>query len=119
MDKHEHRRALKGNHVLARGGERRDVPNFSPMTDSHKLTTAAGIAVVDNQNIITAGRREPQLLQDNWFLEKLAHFPREVIPERRMHANGAGAFGRITVTQDITHLTRMNIFLESGNEPIH
>ena len=69
VDKHEHRRALKGNHVLARGGERLDVPNFSPMADSQKLTTAAGIPVVDNQNVITAGRRGPQLLQDNRFLE--------------------------------------------------
>ena len=49
-----------------------------------RLTTNAGAPVVDNQNIITAGRRGPALLQDVWFLEKLAHFDREVIPERRM-----------------------------------
>ena len=53
---------------------------------SKKLTTAAGCPVVDNQNVMTAGARGPQLLQDVWFLEKLAHFDREVIPERRMHA---------------------------------
>ena len=47
-----------------------------------KLTTAAGCPVVDNQNVMTAGSRGPQLLQDVWFLEKLAHFDREVIPER-------------------------------------
>src|SRR3546814_2614828 len=51
-----------------------------------KLTTAAGAPVVDNQNIQTAGPRGPALLQDVWLLEKLAHFDREVIPERRMHA---------------------------------
>ena len=46
------------------------------------LTTAAGAPVVDNNNVITAGKRGPMLLQDVWFLEKLAHFDREVIPER-------------------------------------
>ena len=60
-----------------------------------KLTTVAGAPVPDNQNILTAGPRGPQLLQDVWFLEKLAHFDREVIPERRMHAKGSGAFGTL------------------------
>ena len=67
-----------------------------------RLTTAAGAPVVDNNNVITAGPRGPQLLQDVWFLEKLAHFDREVIPERRMHAKGSGAYGTFTVTNDIT-----------------
>ncbi len=49
-----------------------------------KLTTAAGAPVVDNQNTMTVGPRGPVLLQDVWLLEKLAHFDREVIPERRM-----------------------------------
>jgi catalase len=66
-----------------------------------KLTTAGGAPVVDNQNIQSAGARGPALLQDVWFLEKLAHFDREVIPERRMHAKGAGAYGSFTVTHDI------------------
>ena len=51
-----------------------------------------GAPVVDNQNTMTAGPRGPALLQDVWFLEKLAHFDREVIPERRMHAKGSGAY---------------------------
>lgn len=55
-------------------------------TDKHKLTTTSGAPVGDNQNVLTAGPRGPMLLQDVWFLEKLAHFDREVIPERRMHA---------------------------------
>ena len=46
-----------------------------------KLTTAAGCPVAHNQNVMTAGPRGPQLLQDVWFLEKLAHFDREVIPD--------------------------------------
>ncbi|EIU3155558.1 catalase, partial [Pseudomonas aeruginosa] len=52
------------------------------MSTGVRLTTAAGAPVVDNQNVQTAGPRGPMLLQDVWFLEKLAHFDREVIPER-------------------------------------
>ncbi len=64
------------------------------MADKKKLTTNAGAPVADNQNTMTAGPRVPALLQDVWFLEKLAHFDREVIPERRMHAKGSGAYGK-------------------------
>jgi catalase len=79
-----------------------------------KLTTALGAPVRDNQNIQTAGKRGPALLQDVWFLEKMAHFDREVIPERRMHAKGAGAFGSFTVTHDITKYTKAKIFSQIG-----
>jgi catalase len=79
-----------------------------------KLTTAFGAPVNDNQNIKTAGKRGPALLQDAWFLEKMAHFDREVIPERRMHAKGAGAFGSFTVSHDITKYTKAKIFSEIG-----
>ncbi|WP_457575839.1 catalase [Desulfomarina sp.] len=65
---------------------------------------------------MTAGPRGPQLLQDVWFLEKLAHFDREVIPERRMHAKGSGAYGVFTVTHDITRYTRAAIFSEIGKK---
>ena len=54
--------------------------------ENKKLTAANGRPVADNQNIQTVGPRGQVLLQDPWFLEKLAHFDREVIPERRMHA---------------------------------
>ena len=81
-----------------------------------KLTTVAGAPVVDNQNAMTAGPRGPMLLQDVWFLEKLAHFDREVIPERRMHAKGSGAFGTFVVTHDITRYTKAKIFAEIGKK---
>ncbi len=81
-----------------------------------KLTTAAGAPVADNQNTMTAGRRGPALLQDVWLLEKLAHFDREVIPERRMHAKGSGAYGRFTVTHDISRYTRADLFSQVGQE---
>ena len=80
--------------------------------EKKKLTNNVGAPVTDNQNVMTAGPRGPMLLQDSWFLEKLAHFDREVIPERRMHAKGSGAYGTFTVTHDITRYTKAKIFSE-------
>ena len=84
--------------------------------NKEKLTTAAGAPVADNQNVMTAGPRGPMLIQDVWFLEKLAHFDREVIPERRMHAKGSGAYGTFVVTHDITKYTKAKIFSEIGKK---
>lgn len=81
-----------------------------------KLTRTTGAPVPDNQNVQTAGPRGPMLMQDFWFLEKMAHFDREVIPERRMHAKGSGAFGTFTVTHDITKYTKASIFAEIGKK---
>ena len=86
------------------------------MSEKKKLTTAAGAPVSNNQDVLTAGKRGPMLLQDVWFLEKLAHFDREVIPERRMHAKGSGAYGTFTVTHDITKYTRAKVFSEIGKK---
>jgi catalase len=92
------------------------IDNFKGNPMSNKLTTAFGAPVVDNQNTQTAGPRGPALLQDVWLIEKLAHFAREVIPERRMHAKGAGAHGTFTVTHDITKYTRAKIFSQIGKQ---
>jgi len=81
-----------------------------------KLTRQTGAPVPDNQNVQTAGPRGPMLMQDPWFLEKMANFDREVIPERRMHAKGSGAFGTFTVTHDITAYTKASIFSEIGKK---
>ena len=81
-----------------------------------KLTTAVGAPVADNNNSLTAGPRGPMLMQDVWYLEKMAHFNREVIPERRMHAKGSGAFGTFRVTHDITKYTKAKIFSQIGKE---
>ncbi|BCO10088.1 catalase [Desulfolithobacter dissulfuricans] len=86
------------------------------MSEKKKLTSNGGAPVGDNQNVLTAGPRGPMLLQDVWFLEKLAHFDREVIPERRMHAKGSGAYGTFTVTHDITRYTRAKIFSQVGKK---
>jgi catalase len=85
-------------------------------TKTPKLTHASGTPVTDNVNILTAGPRGPALLQDVWLIEKLAHFAREVIPERRMHAKGSGAHGTFTVTHDITRYTKAKIFSEIGRQ---
>ncbi len=86
------------------------------MSKKKKLTTVSGMPVVDNQNVLTAGKRGPILLQDIWLVEKLAHFDREVIPERRMHAKGSGAFGTFTVTHDITKYTKAKLFEKIGKK---
>ena len=80
------------------------------------MTHATGAPVADNLNIQTAGPRGPALLQDIWLIEKLAHFDREVIPERRMHAKGSGAYGHFTVTQDISRYTKACLFAEVGKK---
>jgi len=85
------------------------------MTD-RQLTHANGAPVADNLNIKTAGRRGPALLEDIWLLEKLAHFDREVIPERQMHAKGSGAYGTFTVTQDATRFTKASVFNAVGKQ---
>jgi catalase len=86
------------------------------MSDSKKLTTAAGIPIGDNQNSLTAGERGPTLMQDHHLLEKLAHFNRERIPERVVHAKAAGAHGVLTVTKDITKYTKAKVFSAVGKK---
>lgn len=86
------------------------------MSEMKKLTRVTGAPVPNNQDSLSAGPRGPLLLQDVWLLEKLANFDREVIPERRMHAKGSGAFGVFTVTHDITKYTRAKIFSGIGKK---
>ena len=62
------------------------------------LTGVSGRPIADNENIKTAGKRGGAMLDDTWYLEKMSHFNRDVIPERRMHAKCSGAFGTFTVT---------------------
>ena len=80
------------------------------------LTHENGAPVVDNTNSLTAGKQGPILLEDVWLIEKLAHFDREVIPERRMHAKGSGAFGHFTVTHDVTKYTCAKLFSCIGKQ---
>ncbi len=81
-----------------------------------QLTTTAGNPVGDNQNSLTAGERGPVLMQDYYLIEKLAHQNRERIPERTVHANGSGAYGTLTITNDITKYTKADIFSTVGKK---
>ena len=83
---------------------------------NNRLTTLFGNPVGDRENTATAGPRGPLVMQDPYFLDMMAHFDREVIPERRMHAKGSGAFGTFKVTHDITQYTKAKIFSEVGKE---
>ena len=70
------------------------------------LTTNQGVPVTDNQNSLTVGQRGPVLLQDVQFIEKMAHFDRERIPERVVHAKGAGAHGYFQVYKSMKPYTK-------------
>src|ERR1700748_2040081 len=81
-----------------------------------RLITAAGIPVPDNQNSLTAGARGPLLVQDLHLFEKHAHFNRERIPERVVHAKGSAAHGTFKVTHDISRYTKADLFSDVGKE---
>jgi catalase len=84
------------------------------MSDKPPLTTSAGIPVGDNQNALTAGPQGPLLVQDWQLFEKHAHFNRQRIPERVVHAKGSGAYGTFTVTGDISRYTKAKVFSAVG-----
>ena len=81
-----------------------------------KLTTASGRPYTEFDNSQSVGNRGPILLQDYFLHEDMAHFNRERIPERVVHAKGTGAFGTFTVTHDITQYTKAKIFSKIGKQ---
>lgn len=81
-----------------------------------RLTSASGIPYTEHENSLTVGNRGPMLLQDYILHEKMAHFNRERIPERVVHAKGTGVFGKFTVTHDITKFTKAKLFNKIGKE---
>jgi catalase len=83
---------------------------------TNQLTTSAGNPVADNQNSLSAGPRGPLLLQDYELIEKLAHQNRERIPERTVHAKGSGAYGTLTMTQDLTRFSKAGVFARMGKQ---
>lgn len=83
---------------------------------NRKLTTTSGKPYTEHENSMTVGPRGPILLQDFILHQKLAHFNRERIPERVVHAKGTGAFGTFTVSHDISQYTRAKIFNQIGKQ---
>jgi catalase len=86
------------------------------MTTKRTMTNSVGIPVANNQHSLTAGPRGPVLMQDVHLIEKMAHFNRERIPERIVHAKGSGAYGTFTVTNDITRYTKARVLSEVGKQ---
>jgi catalase len=84
------------------------------MADGKTLTSNFGAPVPDNEHSLAAGERGPLLLQDHFLIEKLAHFDRERIPERVVHAKGAGAFGHFECAADLSKQTRAHLFGAAG-----
>ena len=80
--------------------------------NNKKLTTASGSPYFNHEDTQGVGPRGPLLLQDYILHEKMAHFNRERIPERVVHAKGSGAFGTLTITNDITKYTKAKLFNE-------
>ena len=79
------------------------------------MTTEAGVPIADNQNSLTAGPRGPVVMSDYQLMERMAHFNRERIPERVVHAKGAAAYGALTITHDISPYTRAALFAKIGH----
>jgi len=82
------------------------------------MTTTAGNPIADNQNSLTAGAKGPLLMQDYQLIEKLAHQNRERIPERVVHAKGSGAFGTLTITNDISQYTKAKVLQKGEQTPM-
>src|SRR6202171_6626979 len=85
-------------------------------TNKKKLTTASGIPYAENENTMTVGPRGPILIQDFILHEKMAHFNRERIPERVVHAKGSAAYGTLTITHDISQYSRAKILNRIGKQ---
>ncbi|MFD1260592.1 catalase [Entomomonas asaccharolytica] len=82
------------------------------------LTRDNGAAVGNNVSSQTAGVNGPVLLQDVQLIQKLQRFDRERIPERVVHARGAGAHGEFTATADISNLTKAALFKKGSKTPV-
>lgn len=82
--------------------------------EKKRLTTGFGMPVDNDLSSVTVGPTGPILMQDVHLMEKLAHFDRERIPERVVHAKGAGAYGYFEVTNDVTKYTRAAFLSEVG-----
>ncbi|MDH5826768.1 catalase [Sphingobacterium faecium] len=74
----------------------------------HVMTTNDGVPIHDNNNTLKAGERGPSLMEDFIHQDKMAHFDRERIPERVVHARGAGAHGVFEATADLSAFTKAN-----------
>lgn len=84
--------------------------------DKKSVTTTYGVPIGQKDASLTVGYHGPILLQDRFLIDELSHFSRERIPERVVHAKGAGAFGTFVVTHDITQYTAASVFEYVGKK---
>ncbi|KAF6201626.1 hypothetical protein GE061_004019 [Apolygus lucorum] len=78
------------------------------------FTRADGVPIYDTLNSMAAGRFGPIVLQDGNFIEEMQHFDRERLPERVVHAKGAGAFGYFVCTNDLSKYTQARVLTDVG-----
>ncbi len=83
-----------------------------------KMTTNDGVGIHDNNNTLKAGDRGPSLLEDFIYQDKMAHFDRERIPERVVHARGSGAHGVFEATADISQYTKAAFLKKGARTPL-
>ncbi|QBI54396.1 catalase [Streptomonospora litoralis] len=81
---------------------------------ANALTTETGVRVEDTDNSLSAGERGPTLMEDFHFREKMTHFDHERIPERVVHARGAGAYGYFQVYESLARYTRADFLTDPG-----
>jgi catalase len=102
---------------LGAGGETHQrVPEKGSHSAEGHLTTNQGIRVSDNQNSLKSGSRGPTLLEDFVLREKIFHFDHERIPERIVHARGSAAHGYFELTQDLSGITKADLFQRKGEK---
>ncbi len=86
--------------------------------DTPYTTDNAGIPIASDEHLLTIGSNGPVLLQDHYLIEKMAQFNRERVPERVVHAKGAGAYGSFQVTNDVSQFTKADLFQPGRNTEV-
>lgn len=90
--------------------------SFTTSNENEKLTTNQGLKINNNQDSLKAGEKGPTLMEDFIFREKMTHFDHERIPERIVHARGAGAHGVFKLTKSLAQYTKAKFLTEVGKE---
>ncbi|MFI0423278.1 catalase [Spongiactinospora sp. 9N601] len=85
------------------------------MSNRPTSTTDAGIPAPSDEFSLSVGPNGPLLLQDHYLIQKMAHFNRERVPERVVHAKGGGAYGVMRITEDVSQYTKADLF-QKGKE---
>ena len=111
QSKQEAQRKSKAGEIVV--AKQKQLESFSQATEN-LLTTNQGVVIPDNHNSLKAGVRGPTLLEDFILREKITHFDHERIPERVVHARGAGAHGYFELAKSLAEYTRADFLQEAG-----